>query len=81
MIGSGESRSFVTCVPTIPSLPVRRSRTSTHDRPVRFVSYGRPIQIGQKLPDLPLVSSRGDEVNLASLRGEATLLIFLRHLG
>jgi peroxiredoxin len=40
-----------------------------------------PIEIGQQLPDLPLVSSRGDEVNLAGLRGEATLLIFLRHLG
>jgi peroxiredoxin len=41
----------------------------------------KPIQIGQQLPDLPLVSSRGEEVTLAGMRGEATLLIFLRHLG
>jgi peroxiredoxin len=41
----------------------------------------RPIEIGHQLPDLPLVSSRGDAVTLGSLRGEATLLIFLRHLG
>ena len=39
------------------------------------------IEIGQQLPDLPLVSSRGEQVTLASMRGEATLLIFLRHLG
>ena len=41
----------------------------------------KPIKIGQRLPDLPLVSSRGEDVTLASMRGEATLLIFLRHLG
>jgi peroxiredoxin len=41
----------------------------------------RPLAVGQQLPDLPLVSSSGDEVTLSRLRGEATLLIFLRHLG
>jgi peroxiredoxin len=45
------------------------------------MTYTKPIQTGQRLPDLPLVSSRGDEISLASMRGEATLLIFLRHLG
>ena len=45
------------------------------------MTHATPIEIGQRLPDLPLVSSRGDEVTLRSLRGEATLLIFLRHLG
>lgn len=45
------------------------------------MTYTEPIEIGERLPELPLVSSRGEEVTLASLRGEATLLIFLRHLG
>jgi peroxiredoxin len=43
--------------------------------------HTRPVAVGQRLPDVPLVSSSGDEVTLGSLRGEATLLIFLRHLG
>lgn len=41
----------------------------------------KPIEIGDRLPDVPLVSSRGEQVSLAGMRGEATLLIFLRHLG
>jgi peroxiredoxin len=45
------------------------------------MTHTKPIEIGQQLPDLALVNSRGDEVTLGSLRGEATLLIFLRHLG
>jgi peroxiredoxin len=45
------------------------------------MTHTRPVPIGQQLPDLPLLSADGDEVTLGSLRGEATLLIFLRHLG
>lgn len=39
------------------------------------------IAPGDGLPDVTLTASDGRSVDLASLRGEATLLIFLRHLG
>lgn len=35
---------------------------------------------GDPLPDLPLLTPAGEQVSLAALRGEATLLVFLRHL-
>jgi peroxiredoxin len=35
---------------------------------------------GDPLPDVPLATAEGEEVSLASLRGEDTVLIFLRHL-
>jgi peroxiredoxin len=40
-----------------------------------------PVMPGQRLPDLVLTNSAGEDVALRGLRGEATLLIFLRHLG
>ena len=36
---------------------------------------------GQTLPDLALTDTAGRTVSLASLRGEATLIVLLRHLG
>jgi len=40
------------------------------------------LEPGDKLTaDLSVLDSRGAEVRLAGLRGEATLLIYLRHLG
>ncbi len=39
------------------------------------------VALGDALPDLPLVTADGTPTSLASFAGEATLLIFLRHLG
>lgn len=39
------------------------------------------MKVGDPAPLTPLVDSRGQDTTLAALRGEATLLIFLRHLG
>jgi peroxiredoxin len=36
---------------------------------------------GDPAPDLPLLTSSGKRTTLAALRGEAVLLVFLRHLG
>jgi peroxiredoxin len=36
---------------------------------------------GDLLPDLALSDTAGRTVSLAALRGEETLVIFLRHLG
>jgi len=40
-----------------------------------------PVEVGDLAPDLALVDSAGRPAPLASFRGEATALIFLRHLG
>ncbi len=41
-----------------------------------------PLDSGDTPPgDLALVDARGEELALEGFRGEATLLIFLRHLG
>ncbi|MDX6668402.1 MAG: hypothetical protein QOK04_1782 [Solirubrobacteraceae bacterium] len=40
-----------------------------------------PVAVGEVVPDLPLVTPAGDRTSLHAFRGEATLLIFLRHLG
>jgi hypothetical protein len=41
-----------------------------------------PLDAGDPLPDLPLSSAAGERVSLAAaFRGEAAVLIFLRHLG
>ncbi len=40
------------------------------------------LQPGQPVPEhLTVLDSRGEEIRLTSLRGDATLLIYLRHLG
>lgn len=39
------------------------------------------LRIGDRLPDVTLLTSTGEETDLRGWRGEATLLIFLRHLG
>jgi peroxiredoxin len=36
---------------------------------------------GDLLPELALTDTAGRTVSLASLRGEETLIVFLRHLG
>jgi peroxiredoxin len=38
------------------------------------------LRQGDQLPALTLSDLGGNEVELAALRGEATLLVFLRHL-
>lgn len=41
-----------------------------------------PLGPGDRLPDVPVVRADGHTVSLRDdLRGEAVLLIFLRHLG
>ncbi len=39
------------------------------------------MRLGDPAPLTPLVDAAGRTTSLAALRGEATLLIFLRHLG
>ena len=39
------------------------------------------VQSGDPLPALALTATDGRSVNLADLRGQATLIVFLRHLG
>jgi peroxiredoxin len=39
------------------------------------------LRPGDPLPELPLVTPEGRRVSLRALAGEATALIFLRHLG
>jgi peroxiredoxin len=38
------------------------------------------LQIGDRLPDVTLLTATGEQTDLRAWRGEATLLIFLRHL-
>ncbi len=40
-----------------------------------------PLGPGDPLPDLPLLAAGGERASLADFRGEASVLIFLRHLG
>ena len=40
-----------------------------------------PLGRGDLLPDIPLVRPDGGRASLADLRGRATLIVFLRHLG
>ncbi|CAN5565226.1 hypothetical protein BH20ACT18_BH20ACT18_01550 [soil metagenome] len=41
-----------------------------------------PLETGDRIPDeLAAVDPAGERVPLSRLRGEATLLVFLRHLG
>ncbi len=42
---------------------------------------GGPLRVGDRLPEVTLLTSAGEETDLLAWRGEATLLIFLRHLG
>ena len=37
--------------------------------------------IGDRVPDLPVLDARGQPSSLRAFEGEATALIFLRHLG
>jgi peroxiredoxin len=37
--------------------------------------------IGRSVPDLAFVATDGRDVRLSEFRGEATALIFMRHLG
>jgi peroxiredoxin len=39
------------------------------------------LQIGDELPDLPLLATDGSPMRLSAYRGEAMVLVFLRHLG
>jgi peroxiredoxin len=38
------------------------------------------VTIGDRLPDIALTDTQGRTVTLATLAGEETLIIFLRHL-
>ncbi len=40
-----------------------------------------PLGPGDRVPDLPLLTPSGERTSLAEFAGEATALIFLRHLG
>ncbi|MEA2299001.1 MAG: hypothetical protein QOF77_1937 [Solirubrobacteraceae bacterium] len=40
-----------------------------------------PVGVGDPVPLTPLIDARGQTTTLAAFRGEAVLLIFLRHLG
>ena len=40
-----------------------------------------PLAPGARVPDLPLLDARGEAISLRAFEGEATALIFLRHLG
>ncbi len=40
-----------------------------------------PLDAGDPLPDLALLTADGERASLADFRGEASVLIFLRHLG
>jgi hypothetical protein len=39
------------------------------------------LALGDRVPDLPLLTPHGNAVSLRGFEGEATALIFLRHLG
>lgn len=39
------------------------------------------LAVGDLVPDLPLTRANGSQASLAGFRGEAAVLIFLRHLG
>jgi len=40
-----------------------------------------PLDAGDPLPDLGLLAADGKRASLCDFRGEASVLIFLRHLG
>lgn len=40
-----------------------------------------PVHIGAPIPDLVLAATDGLEVRLSAFRGEAMVLVFMRHLG
>jgi peroxiredoxin len=39
------------------------------------------LRVGERAPELPLVHSDGTGATLGDFRGEAVVLVFLRHLG
>jgi peroxiredoxin len=39
------------------------------------------VQINEIVPDLVFAATDGREVRLAAFRGEAMVLVFMRHLG
>ncbi|MEA2391756.1 MAG: hypothetical protein QOK31_1865 [Solirubrobacteraceae bacterium] len=39
------------------------------------------VRVGELAPEHPLVRPDGSPATLATFRGEATLLVYLRHLG
>ena len=43
--------------------------------------HDRPVCDVQHLPEVPLVTPGGATVSTSTFRGEATVLVFLRHLG
>jgi peroxiredoxin len=45
------------------------------------MTKGCPLRVGDRVPDVTLLTSAGEETDLRAWRGEAMLLIFLRHLG
>ena len=53
---------------------------ATIHRP-RSCHHRRVLRPGDRMPDLPLLTPEGSSVSLRAFEGEATALIFLRHLG
>jgi peroxiredoxin len=39
------------------------------------------VNVGDQVPDLELATTDGRRVHLAEYRGEAMVLVFMRHLG
>jgi peroxiredoxin len=39
------------------------------------------VNVGDTAPDLAFVTTRGRAVRLSDFRGEAMVLVFMRHLG
>ncbi len=43
--------------------------------------HSATVRIGDTIPDLELLTTQGDPVHLSDYRGEAMVLVFMRHLG
>ena len=65
------------------SLHARTSDSTARDaaRPGGVGSAGMALGPGDPLPSVPLTAADGTTADLAGFRGEACVLIFLRHLG
>ncbi len=50
-------------------------------RRVGAVNVSDMLTVGDSLPDLPLLATDGTPASLSAYRGEAMVLVFLRHLG
>ncbi len=56
-----------------------RANATIH--PAASCDHRRVLSLGDHIPNLPLLTPEGSSVSLRAFEGEATALIFLRHLG